>query len=141
MKSLIKKIKISNGGRIYYLILWTILFAPSFVLADGWNPGDPIVPCDGLSSDLRGKCDFNASIQLIDNLLNFFIWVSVPISILVFAYIGWLYMTSGDKPEERGKANDILMALLKGLFYILASWLIVKTIISGLGADVNLLGN
>lgn len=122
--------------KIYYLLLWTILITPSVVLA--WSPNEPIVPTCGDTG-----CHFYDLVALINNLLSFFIWIAVPISILVFAYIGWLYMTSGDNAGKRSDANKMFVALGKGLLLVLAAWLIVSTIMNGLGAEdyAGLLGN
>ena len=129
-------------SKIYYLGLWTILFAPSVVLA-AWRPGMPIVPecSDMISSNGsvtygNGPCGFNDLIILINNLLDVFIWLTVPIATILFAWIGWIFITESDKAGARNQAKAKLAALLKGMFLVLAAWLIVKVIVSGLGVKV-----
>ena len=121
-------------SKIYYLTLWTILFAPSLVKA--WVPGEPIVPpcarVDYVSESGPG-CGFADIMTLIDTLLSVVIWLAVPISTVLFAWIGWDFITQGDKASARSSAKTRLTTLLKGMFFILAPVLIIKMIVSGLG--------
>ncbi|MBU4479966.1 hypothetical protein KKG48_00795 [Patescibacteria group bacterium] len=113
-------------SRIYYLFIWVVLIAPSVVFAV-WVPGQSIVPC---GTGTTGACNFDGFIRLINNLLDFFIWASAPIAMIVFAWIGWTFIVEGDKSGARSGANKRLVALLKGIFLILSAWLIVKLILS-----------
>ena len=124
--------------KIYYLMLWIVLFSP--LLARAWAPGQPFVPDCARSTDIDG-CGFDGFIILINNLLSIFIWLAIPISTLLFAWIGWDFIVSGDKSGARTNAKKRLTALLKGLFFILAPWLIIKLIVSGLGGDTTMLLN
>jgi len=137
-----KKINLKN--KIYYLYFLIIAFLPSTVLA-AWTPGDPIVP-DCTKTPPDSMCHFNDALLLIDNVLQVFIWVSVPIATLLFAWIGWIFITSSDKPGARNDAKKKLEALGKGLFFILGSWLIINTLVGLLidpsfGAPTELLNN
>lgn len=137
-----KKINISkllkkNFSKIYFLTLWVILFGPSTVLA--WNPTQSIVPncahsvAYDPSSTISPGCHFNDLIILINNLLDVFIWLSIPIATILFAWIGFDFIVDGDKSSALSEAKRKLMSLIKGLFWILAPWLVIKVIISGLG--------
>ncbi|MBU1557797.1 hypothetical protein KKC45_02440 [Patescibacteria group bacterium] len=125
--------------KIYYLTLWAVLFAPSLVLA-GWTPGEPIVPeCAVVATDInKDGCHFTDLITLIDNLLYVFIWIAIPVSTLLFAWIGWTLIVS-DKASAKSEARRKLTTLLRGLFFVLAPWIIVKLIVSGLGGDTSIL--
>lgn len=115
-------------SKIYYLGLWGILVAPAVVKA--WVPGKSIVPaCE------NNICNFDDLITLIDNLLDVFIWLTIPISTILFALIGWTFIVESDKASARSEAKRKLMTLMKGVFLVLGSWLIVKVILSGLGAN------
>ena len=123
-------------SKIYYLSLWAILFSP--LVAFAWKPGDSIVPeCNTVSSNgsitYDGMCHFPDLITLIDNLLDVFIWATVPLATILFAWIGWIFVTESDKAGARNKAKAKLMSLLKGMFFVLAAWVIVKVIVSGFG--------
>ena len=121
---MLKKIK----NKISYLYFLFVLVVPSTVFA-AWRPGSPIVP-ECARVDAEGGCHFNDLLILLDNILHVFIWVASPIATLLFAWIGWIFITSGDKPGARTEAKNKLIALAKGLFFILGSWLIVNTIVN-----------
>ncbi len=116
----------------YYLLL-IYLFLPYISFA-AWKPGKPIVP-DCARKSSGSICGFSDLITLIDNLLNVFIWISVPIATILFAVIGWTLITQGDKPAAIAEAKSRLMTLVIGVGYILAAWLIVKLIVTGLGGS------
>jgi|SRR3989344_6841303 len=116
-------------SKIYYLTVWAVLFVPALVKA--WSPGDPVVPCG--TSINTDACEFSHIIKLIDNILDIFIWLAVPVATVLFAWIGWIFIYSGDKSGARNDAKKKLILLMKGMFFILASWLIIKLITSGLG--------
>jgi len=116
------------------------LFGPSIVSA--WNPNQPIVPDCAHSVYVPGSatspgCHFNDLIILINNLLDVFIWLSIPIATILFAWIGFDFIVNGDKSSAISEAKRKLGSLIKGLFWILASWLVIKVIISGLGVKFN----
>ena len=136
---MLKKIK----NKIYYLYFLAVLIAPSIVSA-AWTPGQAIVP-DCARVDSVGGCHFSDLLILINNILQVLIWLAVPISTILFAWIGWIFITSGDKATARSDAKKKLIALGTGLFFILGAWLIINTLVGLLlnpnFGDVNLLNN
>lgn len=118
--------------KIYYLGLWGVLALPG--IARAWSPGQPLVPpCARTENPTPGGCHFDDIIILIDNLLDAFIWVTIPVATILFAYIGWILITESDKSSARSDAKNKIIALGKGMFLVLAAWLIVKVIVGGLG--------
>ena len=114
----------------YYYFVWIVLVSlPQFLLA--WSVGESIVPSEGNN----GGWHFDQIIQLIDNLLYVFIWIAIPVSTILFAWIGWELMSGESKPSAISKAKERLKILLIGMIFVLIPWLLVKMIISGLGAD------
>ncbi|OGD66903.1 hypothetical protein A2442_03405 [Candidatus Campbellbacteria bacterium RIFOXYC2_FULL_35_25] len=101
------------------------IFYPVMALA--WAPGSPITPTCG-----PGGCHFTDLITLFDNLLDVFIWFTIPIATILFIWIGWIFIYEGNKSGARTEAKKKLGSLLKGLIFILTPWLIVKLIVSGL---------
>lgn len=84
-------------------------------------------------------CGFGQIMALINKVINFLlIDLVMPLSAIIFAYCGWLFITSGDNSGKRTQAKGILFNVLIGLVIALASWLIVKTILVGLGYNTNL---
>jgi len=100
---------------------------PTLIFAEG------LVPCDGLN------CDFEALMELVQNVLKYIVEITVPLSAIMFAYAGFLYMTSQGSLDKRKKANQIFTNVGIGLFFVLAAWLIVKAILVGLKSDTSFL--
>lgn len=94
---------------------------------------DPIIPCDGTPEN---PCGFPEFIILIDNSISFVLkYLVLPLSAVVLAYGGFLYLTSSGNPGKRAKANTAFTSLLWGLFFCLAAWVIVKIILTTFGYD------
>ncbi|NTV44802.1 MAG: hypothetical protein HGA67_03865 [Candidatus Yonathbacteria bacterium] len=94
---------------------------PTVVSAQG------IVPCDGLD------CDFNSLIGLVQALLTFFLTTAPFVAAALFAYGGFLYFTARGDTGQIGKAHKVFGAAAFGLVLILAAWLVIYTIMTGLG--------
>lgn len=80
-------------------------------------------------------CGFNDAITLIQRSIEYIFILVLPIMALVFAYAGYMYMTSGDSSDKRSKAKKAILHALGGVVLILSAWLIVKTIVVSLGAS------
>ena len=103
-----------------------IILAPFVSIAAG------LVPCSG------SDCTFNDFLKLVNNLINYvFIVFAVPVAAIMFAYAGFLMVTSAGSKESREKAKSIFTNVALGLFFIGASWLIVHIILSIAGYDLN----
>jgi hypothetical protein len=79
-------------------------------------------------------CGFSDIIALIQRIIEYIFVLVLPIAAIVFAYVGWLYITSGGNSGKRDKAKAAMLNLLKGIILIMAAWLIVRTILVTLGA-------
>ena len=92
-----------------------------------------LVPCDG---SRENPCDFNAFMALINKVIRFILFaLAIPIAAIMFAYAGFLMVTSGGSTEARGKAKKIFTNAAYGLVIAATAWLIVRTILSILGYD------
>ncbi len=101
------------------------LVMPMFTLAQ-----EPLVPtCPDTG------CGFNEFIDLINNVIEFILfYMAVPIAAIMFAYAGFLMVTAGgEAAHARQEAKEIAMNTVIGLIFVLAAFLIVKTILSILG--------
>lgn len=103
-----------------FFILTTFLALPIFVFAQG------IIPC-------QTGCGFNDLIALVNNLITLLIQLGTLVAAIMFAYAGWLYVTSGGSPSAVSKAKDIFFSVAIGFFFMLAGWLIVSLILKSLG--------
>lgn len=83
------------------------------------NPGQP-------------ACDFNALTGLINNIINWFLGISVSIAAITFAYAGAEILFNQDKPAKLEEAKGIFGKTIIGLLVILCAWLIIHTIILAL---------
>lgn len=108
-------------------VLFTIVFfiAPSIVLAANALPGQ-IVPesCNEGIGGCKSVCDLATVAQ---NVLNTGIYIAVFLSAVLFAWAGWLYLTSV-AGGEISRAKEIFVNVAVGLVIILAGWLVVDTL-------------
>lgn len=98
-----------------------------------------IVPTDcGYDVGPEGNghiCGFADIIRLIQNIIEYIFILILPIAAIVFAYAGFLLLTSGGSPEKRKSAKNAMVKVITGIIIILLAWLLVKTVLVGLGAS------
>src|SRR5690348_14017741 len=88
-----------------------------------------LVSC-GLGTGIQAfSCQFCSLFQLADNIIKFLLLIAAPIAALLFAYAGFLYMSSGGAQENVSKAKNIFTDVLIGFIIALCGWLVVDTII------------
>ena len=131
-----------------------LTFVPTAVFA--WKPGEALVPCgydlngDGKIENPAGggpptrvapydgpayantmeECNWNGAVALANNLLDFMIYMSVLIAVLLFAFAGFKYMTAGGDVGQIKQAHKIFKNAAIGFVLVLTAWLIVDTILS-----------
>jgi len=112
---------------VHVTVLFAMLFfvAPSLALAANPLPGQ-IVPqsCNEGIGGCKSVCDLATVAQ---NVLNTGIYIAVFLSAVLFAWAGWLYLTSV-AGNEISRAKEIFMNVAIGLVIILAGWLVVDTL-------------
>ena len=113
-----------------------MIFNP-FVAGAAYKSGEGIVAkCGQVVNGAMVVCDFNYLMQLVNNVIDFLLFtVATPLAALVFAYTGFLLITSGGDSGKRTKAKTIMKNLLLGYLIALAAWLIINTILMSLGFD------
>lgn len=84
-------------------------------------------------------CGWTELLILAQNVMNFLIIISLPLSAIAFAYAGFLYLTAAGSEDKIKKAHEIFKNVAIGLFFVLAAWLIVWLIISTLLREDSLL--
>ncbi len=107
----------------------------SYVLA---SSSESLVPCgtekDPSTGKITNPCDFDGFMTMINNVINFIlIKLALPISAIMFAYSGFLFLISGGNAEKKSQAVGIFTNVAVGLIIIAASWLIIHTILVLLG--------
>src|SRR3989344_3403584 len=83
-----------------------------------------LVPCEGIECNL---CNLG---ELMQNIINFLIGLSISIAAVMFAYAGFLYTTAGANPTQIGRAHKIFQNVLIGFLIAISAWLVVQTILN-----------
>lgn len=86
------------------------------------------------TGQLADECTWVDLIQLINILIDFIVEITLVIGTIILMYTGFEYITAGGS-EKKVKAKKRIIKLVKGLFLILASYLIVNTAFTLLGVD------
>ena len=111
---------------IFSTILVFALF--SFVLVA--NAQGSLIPCGGTG---QPACTFDHLITLVQRVINFLIVdIAIPLSMVLFAWAGFLYMTAQGDPGKIKTGHTIFISVIWGLVIALAAWLIVNTITTAL---------
>lgn len=84
-----------------------------------------LVPC-------VDDCKFENLFDLAQNVINFLIFLAVPIATIAIVYAGILYVWSAANEKKRGEAKTILTDAAVGLILILGAYLIISTILKAL---------
>jgi hypothetical protein len=95
-----------------------------FIFIPIFTNAAPIIPC-------TDNCGYNDLLQLVNNIINWIILISVPVAAGVFAWAGFTYMTTGIS-DRKSYAKSMITKVFLGFVFILAAWLIVGTIIKAL---------
>ena len=108
------------------------LFLPIFVAAQG------LVPCGDTGNLKPGTPEYYAAatscqacnvVDLIQEIINFMLGLSIPIAIGLFAYAGFLYFSSAEKPDNIKKAKNIFKSAFIGFVIALSGYMIVNTVL------------
>jgi hypothetical protein len=128
----LKKISAFTG----MIFLMTLLFLPVFTYSapstDTANKKTGITYECMDSKGVIGNCDFNDVLSAFKKVADFAAEITLSLSVIVIAWAGFKYMSSGGNPGERTKANQMLVKVAKGIAFILAAWLIVTLIMNAL---------
>ncbi|MBU2082001.1 hypothetical protein KKH14_01085 [Patescibacteria group bacterium] len=87
-----------------------------------------LVPCGtNYASHACTVCDF---FVLLQNIINLFIAITIPLGTIAAVYIAFLFMTSGGSSSKITDAQGKLWLVLLGIFWVLGSWLVLNTILN-----------
>ena len=90
--------------------------------------GGGLVPC-------TNDCRFEDLMLLVQKLLNFLLYLAVFVATIMFAWAGFLLMTSGGDPGAKTRGKRMFWDALWGLIFMASAWLVVKVVLETLGAD------
>lgn len=80
-------------------------------------------------------CTFSDLMSLIARVIDYIFVLILPIAAIIFAYAGYLYITSGGNAEKRTAAKKAMTYLVVGVVVIMMAWLLVKTLLVSLGVS------
>lgn len=120
----------------YFLSIGFILLVllPVFAFAQSGN-FLPLVP----ECPAGQECGYAQLLELVRRLINWLIVISVPVSAGVFAWAGFILMTSGDNAGKRSEAKSMMTKVFIGFVFILSAWLIVSTVVGAILDDTSML--
>ena len=120
---------------LFGLILLSVIAMPGISQADG------LVPCGGLIYDSDGNiageepsCELCHIFQLINNIINWVLFVLIPIIAPIFIVIGGIYLliARGD-PGMFSQGKNVLTATVIGLIIVYTAYVLLSTMLSFLG--------
>ena len=90
-----------------------------------------LIVCENQAiAEYADTCDFWDLVEVARNLITNLILFSTLVAVIVFAYAGFLFLTSGGNASKVTRAKGILMSIVKGYLWILFAWLLIYTITS-----------
>ncbi len=121
-----------NFKKVFTIVLVLALVAsvilPLFTSAQTTDDSNPLVPCGGPGQKACGYYDL---LRLVNNLIDWVIKISIPISAGIFAWAGIQYMMTGVM-DKKAQAKKMLMNTFWGFVFILSAWIIVSLVINTL---------
>ncbi len=118
--------------RAFFLLALLLLPLAAFA-ADA--PVDSIIPdVDENGQNLRTcAAGWRAVILVFGGLLDLALYATILIATVVILYAGFLFLFNSANPENLSKGKTILANAAVGLMVALGAWLIVNTVLTGLG--------
>ena len=114
-------------------ILFTAALIGFFVLI-AYPAWAGLVPCTGAGGG--NPCNVCHLFQLISNVANFIVKdITAPLAGLLFLIGGIMMIAAGGSEERFKKGKQIFVNTVIGAVIVLASWLIINTLINALGAS------
>jgi len=117
---------------IALFIIAVALSFPAGIHAQGQNPNAIVPQCGGQGEP---SCNFCFLADLIQNIINFGVYASIFVAVLMFVYAGWLYLINNGDQGKIKKAHDIFLQVLVGVLIVLSSWLVIDTLMKTLVDD------
>jgi len=75
-------------------------------------------------------CEFVDLMQMVQNIINASVYLATFVLVLLFAYVGFLYVTSPTNPNSRTQAKNMAISGIVGFVVVLGAFLIVSTVMS-----------
>jgi hypothetical protein len=96
---------------------------------------------EDVSRQVSNPCGYEDLFKMINKVINYVLYVLfIPIAAILFAYAGFMLITSGGEVGKKKKALSVFWNVGLGLVIAVASWLIINTILSIVGFDGSWIG-
>ena len=126
----------------YSFILALFLATPLYIYAQSVG-AEGLVPCGAVSSSNYSllnpnyylqatACNFCYLAKLIQNVVNFLVMVTIPISVAMFAWAGILFFTATGDPKRINRARSIFRSVLIGFIITITGWLVVQVVLQSI---------
>src|SRR5204863_7140878 len=111
-----------------------LIAAPVIAVAAG-DPG--LFPCSGTDisqADMSNghPCTFGDLVMVAQTIAKRIVQTGLILAPLVFAYAGFLLLTSQDNPSKRIKARKVFINVAIGLVIMMIAWVIVNLVLTSL---------
>jgi len=91
-------------------------------------------PTQNAEGQISVQCGWKQLMEMGQNIIRNAIYLAAMAAVVTLIYVGYLFMTSGENEGNRKEAKKIMGNVIAGIFYTMAAWLIVATILKFLGA-------
>ena len=123
----------------YSFILVLFLGTPLYIYVQA----NGLLPCGTISSGNYSllnptyylqatSCNFCYFAKLIQNIVNFLVMVTIPISVTMFAWAGILFFTATGNPKRITRARSIFRGVLIGFIITITGWLVVQIVLQSI---------
>jgi hypothetical protein len=103
-----------------------ILFSILYFLFSTLITEAALVPCGREGQPACTWCDL---MQLIKNVIDFLMYLVIPLSVIMIVIGGIIIMTAAGSTQRVSQGKEIVTAALIGLLIALLSWIIIDTIL------------
>ncbi len=128
-----------KSRKLKILLLLALFSVPTFIFAQASG----LVPCGAVSSGNYSllnptyylqatSCNFCYFAKLIQNIVNFLVMVTIPISVAMFAWAGILFFTATGNPKRITRARSIFRGVLIGFIITITGWLVVQIVLQSI---------
>jgi hypothetical protein len=111
------------------LALFGIVLVPALVIGQSNPFTGPIVSCGDPG---QPQCNFCHLATLIQNIINFGVYISMFAGGAMFSYAGWLYLMNNGDQTKVSRAHTIFKQVFVGLIIVLSAWLLIDIIMKSL---------
>ena len=142
---IVKKKWLAVCGVFFFipLLLASSVLVPALVMVSADTPGviPAWIPCNGvvdanpsggLQASQNHACTFQDLVNGSKAFANEIVQIGLIVAPLILAYVGWLFITSGDNPDNRNTAKKIGWNVVKGLAMMMLAWVVVNLILTAL---------